>query len=147
MRESVRALGDFTVECLELPEDVLFEDGEAEFNVDVVVGLSLERCFKGGDDGDDLGGDGGIAAVGEQIVDVGRIGVEGSGRVWYGSGRHVKTSGRGVDVFAAPVVVEAGSGFFDCWQCTRPFDGCQVDRMNCLIHLTYGVIWIRIGVS
>ena len=88
-------------------------------------------CFDLGVRYDDLGGDGGIAAVGEQIVDVGRIGVEGSGRVWYGSGRHVKTSGRGVDVFAAPVVVEAGSGFFDCGQCNRPFDRCQVGRMNC----------------
>lgn len=79
---SVRAAGDFAIECLELPEDVLFEGGEAEFDVDVVVGLAPERGFEGGNDGDDLGGDGGIAAVGEQIVDVGRVRVEGSGQVW-----------------------------------------------------------------
>ena len=67
-------MGDFTVECLELPEDVLFEDGEAKFNVDVVVGLSLERCFKGGDDGDDLGGDGLSGQVRELLLLLARHG-------------------------------------------------------------------------
>lgn len=80
--QSVGTPGEFGVERLELLEEVLLEGGEAEFDVDVVVGLALERGFEGGDDGDDLGGDGGIAAVGEQVVDVGRIRVEGSGQVW-----------------------------------------------------------------
>ena len=62
---SVRAAGDFAIERLELPEDVLLEGGEAEFDVDVVVGLAPERGFEGGNDGDDLGDVSRIATAGE----------------------------------------------------------------------------------
>jgi hypothetical protein len=57
-------LGQQAGQLVEAARESLFHCCDAQVNVDLVMGLALQGVFEAGDDGDDLGDDGRLDAVG-----------------------------------------------------------------------------------